>query len=158
MNDDWGIGVKDVSIEENLKNELDEYKAEKKALENNCFNIISSAVDRKFIPAEEEYEKMTPYLFLRYFSNDPTGLIIVSELNVRKNIPKKWEYWFMRLMMPVSIRYIRYNKKEKFEDEDFLNNLCHYYKCNQRQAIEYLNILPEQEINKIKDMYRQGIM
>jgi hypothetical protein len=154
--DDWGLGVKQQTVQDKIKEEIEEQKAEKKAQEHNVFHIISSAVDRKFIPAEDEYDKIPPYLFLRYFSNDPTGLILVSELNVRKNIPKKWEYWFMRYMMPESIRYIRFNKKDKFEDEQFLENLCHYYKCNDRQALEYLEVLPEEEVKRIKDMYRHG--
>jgi len=156
--DDWGLGVKQTTVEEKVKLEAEEIKVEKKSQEHNVFHIISSAVDRKFVPREEEYDKIPPYLFLRYFANDPNGLIIVSELNVRKNIPKKWEYWFMRLMMPKSTRFIRFNKKEKFDDEQFLENLKHYYKCNERQALEYLKLLPESEVNRIKNIYKHGSM
>lgn len=158
IDDDWGLGTKKTTVQEKVKVEMEELKAEKKAKEHNVFHIISSAVDRKFIPREEEYDKIPPYLFLRYFANDPVGLVLVSELNVRSNIPKKWEYWFMRHMMPKSTRYIRYNKKDKFDDEEFLNNLCDYYKCNDRQALEYLKMLPDDEVAKIREMYKSGKM
>lgn len=157
MVDDWGLGVKKKTADEIVSEELEQYRAEKKEVQN-IFSIISSAVDRKFVPTEEELNKMTPYIFLRYFSNDPSGLMIVSELNIRNNIPKVWEYWFMRLMMPQSTRYIRYMKKEKFEDETLLNNLKHFYKCNEKQALEYYNMLPPEEIEKIKEKYRHGII
>ena len=118
--------------------------------------MISSAVDRKFVPSDEDLNKISPYIFLRYFSNDPAGLMIVSELNIRNNIPKNWEYWFMRLMMPQSTRYIRYTKKEKFEDEPLLENLKHFYKCNEKQALEYYSMLPPEEVDKIRERYRHG--
>lgn len=158
FNDDWGMGVKKTSIQEKIDEEIEDMRREKKESEHNVFHIIGSAVDRKFIPTAEEYDKISPYLFLRYFSNDPVGLMIVNELNVRNNIPRKWEYWFMRDMMPKSTRFIRYSKKDKFDDEHFLEHLTHYFKCNDRQALEYLDILPDEEIDKIKDLYRGGVM
>lgn len=155
--DDWGLGVRDTSVDDRISEELKNEKGSK-SNDKNPFNIISSAVDKKFIPAEEDYDKISPYLFLRYFANDPAGLMIVSELNVRRNIPKKWEYWFMRLMMPLSTRFIRFNKKEIFEDTEMLKNLTTYYKCNDRQAIAYYNLLPEEELEKIRFMYKHGRM
>ena len=157
MVDDWGLGTKQKTAEEIVSAEWDEYKLEKKDNQN-IFAVISSAVDRKFVPTDEDLNKMSPYIFLRYFSNDPAGLMIVSELNIRNNIPKNWEYWFMRLMMPQSTRFIRYAKKEKFEDETLLNNLMHYYKCNQKQALEYFNMLPSEEVEKIRERYKYGII
>jgi hypothetical protein len=156
MLDDWGLGVKSGSIEDAIKDEIEIARREKKEKETNVFNIISSAVDRKIIPQDEDYAKIPTYLFLKYFSNDPTGLMLISEMNIRSNIPSKWEYWFMRIMMPKSIRFIRYNRKEKVEDPDFLENLQHYYKCNELQAKEYLKMLPPEEQTKIKNIYRTG--
>lgn len=155
--DDWGLGISQPSIEDTVTAEYEAMKSEKKE-QTNMFNIIASAVDKKFVPTQEELGKITPYMFLRYFSNDPSGLMIVSELNIRNNIPKEWEYWFMRLLMPASIRYIKYTKKEKFEDQDLLDCLTHYYKCNEKQAIEYYNMLPPDEVQKIRDKYRHGLV
>ena len=154
--DDWGLGVKKTSVQDKIDVEIEDMRRDKKENEHNVFHIISSAVDRKFVPKEDEYDKISPYLFLRYFSNDPVGLMLVNELNITNNIPRKWEYWFMRDMMPKCTRYIRYSKKDKFEDESFLENLAHYFKCNDRQALVYLDMLPEEEINKIKELYRSG--
>jgi hypothetical protein len=156
MIDEWGLGVKTKTVEETIKEEVEQARLEKKAKDTNVFNIISSAVDRKIIPADEDYAKIPTYLFLKYFSNDPTGLVLINELNTRSNIPSKWEYWFMRIMMPKSIRFIRYNKKEKFDDPDLLENLMQYYKCNELQAKEYYSILPPAEVAKIKSIYKTG--
>lgn len=155
--DDWGLGVSTPSVEQTINAEYEALKAEKKE-NTNMFNIIASAVDKKFVPTPEELSKITPYMFLKYFSNDPSGLMIVSELNIRNNIPKEWEYWFMRILMPPSIRYIKYTKKEKFEDQDLLDCLTHFYKCSEKQAIEYYNMLPKEEVDKIRERYRHGII
>jgi len=158
MQDDWGLGTVKEKLNEKIKKEAEEYKQEQNANKHNVFQIISSIIDKKFIPTDEELEKMSSYLFTKYFSNDPTGLTLVNELNIRDNIPKKWEYWFMRIMMPRSIRYIRYNKKSKYDDEEFMDNLCHYYKCNEKQAEEYLKLLPDEEIEKIRKKYKYGVL
>ena len=156
MLDEWGIGTPAKSIDDEIQKEMDEAAQEKKASERNMFTVIATAAQRNFIPTEEEYDKISSYLFLRYFSNDPYGLMLVNDLNIRNNIPRKWEYWFMRILMPPSTRYIRYNKKEKFEDEELLEHLRHYYKCSENTAKEYYEMLPKDEIERIKGLYKVG--
>jgi hypothetical protein len=127
------------------------------AEEKTFFQILTSTVDKKFFPTETQIETLNSYIMLQYISNDPMGAIVANSMNVYHNTPITAQYRFIRHALPKNVKFIKFLKKEKVSDEN-INLISKYYNLNDKLAMEYLEMMTEEDILRIKDYYSGGRM
>lgn len=147
--DEWGMSV---PIKESKEEES------KKKPKINIFDVMASSYDRKKPEAtEDEIEALSPYMFARYLSNNPVAVFWANELNNHDNIPKLYQYKFVRLSFPKDkVKFIRYIKSEEIFDKDTVEYACIEYKCGKEIAVKYLEMLPDTEVKRLIQKYTVG--
>lgn len=143
--DEWGIEI-DEEVEE-------EVTAKKK--KPDVWKTMLSSVDRtQPYASPEAIEMISPYMFARYLSNNIMTVFWAEELNAHHNIPKEYQYKFVRLSFPKNkVKYIRYPKFKADFDEKIIDYAKTEYKCGMEVALRYLNLMPEEEIEKLVSKY-----
>lgn len=122
------------------------------------FDILTSIVNKKEIPDEIIKKQFNSFIALNWLSNHPAGLLIGNYLNASRgnsSINDFVGYKFLRnaINLPKNT-FIKYSKKQK--QEELLELIEKKYKCSYETAREYLEILPDSEIKKIKAI-KKGI-
>jgi hypothetical protein len=147
--DEWGMSVVPVDkVAEELK----------KKPKVSIFDVMASSYDRKKPEATpEEIEALSPYMFARYLSNNPVAVFWANELNNHPDIPKLYQYKFVRISFPKDkVKFIRYIKGDEIFDKDIIEYACIEYKCGKEVAVKYLEMMPESEIKKLLEKYDMG--
>jgi len=116
------------------------------------YSIMKSAVDKTFVPTDDELSKLNSFFLTRFVSNDPSTIYIANTLNCYvKNIPIQAQYKFVRNSTMDKINYINYPKKEKTISDKELQIIAYHYKCNISIAKDYIEILgPDKTLDIIK--------
>lgn len=118
------------------------------------YSIIKSAVDKSFMPTKEELSKINSFFLVRYISNDPNTIYIANTLNCNVSfIPIEAQYKFVRESTLNKVAFINYPKKDKKYSKQNIKLIKTHYKCNDRIAKEYIDLMPEEEINKLLQQY-----
>ena len=147
MLDEWGIPITKV---------VEEDTTTTKPKKKNAFEIINSCFNKRFFATQTEAESIQEYLFLQILSNHAGTIPIANFVNVH-NIPSDQVYNFVYKSIPAgAIKYIPYPKKSKVEDVDSIENICKFYKCSVKIGNRYAELLPQEEIDKINNIYREG--
>jgi hypothetical protein len=119
------------------------------------YSIMKSAVDKTFVPTNDELKKINSFFLTRFISNDPSTIYIANTLNCYvKNIPIESQYNFVRNSTMDKINFINYPKKERIISDKELNIIAHYYKCNLAIAKQYVEILGLDRTNEILTKYK----
>lgn len=120
--------------------------------EKTSYEIMKSAIDKSFEPSLEEMNKINPFFFARYISNDPSTIHIANVLNNFSNIPIDCQYKLVRYSTIDKISFINYNKKIKSKD---IEVIMKYYNTNEETAKEYLEIIKDtEELNHIREQVK----
>jgi len=147
MLDEWGIPK---------SKEVEEETTTTKEKKKNSFEIINSCFNKRFVATAEETNSLQEFLFLQILSNHPATIDIANFVNIHE-IPIDQVYNLVNKLIPRgAIKYIPYPKKNKTIDDESIENICKFYKCNIAIGNRYADMLPQVEIDKINDIYRQG--
>lgn len=128
----------------------------KKETKYNMFKCITSCLSRTYTPPVEDLQRISPFIFKRWLSNHPTGIIIANLFNIYQNVPVECQYRFAKNVLKLKgrIKYIKYPKKENNEEEEHIINILQkHYKIGFNTAKQYYNTLPQEEIDKLVQMY-----
>jgi hypothetical protein len=119
------------------------------------YSIMKSAVDKTFVPTEEEKKRVNSFFLVRFISNDPSTIYIANTLNCYvKNIPVEAQYRFVRNSTMDKINYINYPKKERIVSDKELNIISYHFKCNNSIAREYVEIMGYDRAIEIVEKYK----
>lgn len=122
--------------------------------ERTFFQIITSIVDKKFFPTEDEIGTLNSYITLQYLANDPQASMYANVINCYSDIPLSAQYRFLRHSLPK--KFIKFNKKEKIQDKETVELVSRYYNISEKLAINYLELLNTNDIDEIKDYFNCG--
>lgn len=100
--------------------------------------------------AEKGYN---PFLVNRGLSYFPDTITLVNEVNRHSHLDSKLQYEF--LLNTVRKRK-RFSKWYKREEDEVLDVLQEYYKCNRSRAKEYERILTPNQIQEIRNRMIKG--
>jgi len=119
----------------------------KKEEKYSMFKTMQTVLSNKQ-PSIEDINKISPFIFRRWLSNHPSGVIFANIFNIYSNVPIYSQYKLVKHGLEGKIKYIQYLKKSD-EDTDGIEAIQTHYKVSIETAKEYYNILGE---DKVKDL------
>jgi hypothetical protein len=120
--------------------------------EKNSYQIMISILNN-YNPNKEEKNKINPFFFVRYLSNDARAIHIGNVFNrFYKEIPLSIQYDIAKQLLNKKIKFIQFPKKEKNTNKT-ISNISKYYKLNLSKAQEYYNIMNEEERKRFELLY-----
>lgn len=124
-------------------------------MSDNPFEFINSISYKKNNLLKDGYsEKDYPgFLVNKGLSLYTDTILYANEINRRPWIDNKLAYdYYLNSIRPRK-RYSKWFKKTKNEDLELLKE---YYKCSESKALEYLNILSETQLEKLRKRLTKG--
>lgn len=126
------------------------------------YNIMTSIL-KETNPTKEELQNINTFFFARWLSNNRYTMPISSVLNTYYNIPPEVQYRFANdyvelTNMRKKVKFIGLQKEKVHPDmQKLLDNIKRRYKVNEVQAVEYFNLMDENERNKMYSLYDTGL-
>ena len=99
------------------------------------FKIIAKCLDLKKPISEEEINSVSPYLFCRWLSGN--------------------QFMMIRKTFGGKIKFIPFPKTLKDEESNEIKCLEKYFKISYNKAKEYLELISEEELRRIVEMYKE---
>ena len=120
------------------------------------FDFLNSINDNKkdlFEDPQNEKE-YSPFLINKGLSYFPDTILYANEMNQHSDIPKKWQFDFLRFSIPKRRRFSKWHKKEKASD--ILKLVMKHYKYSEKKAYEVLDILSDDNVKELIEAYHEG--
>lgn len=116
-------------------------------VKRNMYDIQNSILKKDFIPTDDELKMLNSFLVCRWLSNHPFSIEVANYINSHYTLPIKAQYWLARSFVN-GVKFIGQAKKEK-EDTEKIEAISKEYICNNNLAKRYIEILPDEEIERI---------
>jgi len=120
------------------------------------FDFLNSINDNKkdlFEDPQNEKE-YAPFLINKGLSYFPDTILYANEMNQHSDIPKKWQFDFLRYSIPKRRRFSKWHKKEK--TSDILKLVMNHYKYSEKKAYEVIELLSDDNIKELIEIYQEG--
>ena len=101
--------------------------------------------------AEKDYNAFIINKGLSFF---PDTVLYANQMNVIRDIPKKWQFEFLKNSIPKKKRFSKWHKKEATTDS--LKLIMNHYKYSEKKAYEVLNILTPKQLIELPQAYDKG--
>lgn len=101
---------------------------------------------------KKEYKK---YMINRFISMCEFFIPVVNEIN-KYDIPDEVHYNYYLNMLPQRKVFFNYIKKKKDLDEEEKKYIAHYFEVGKKEAENYINILDDDQIMEILNIYKYG--
>jgi len=107
--------------------------------------------------SETDRKTFSPFIINRWLSMDIDFIEIVNyfqKYSIGQLKPKEVYKWYCDVL-PKGKRYNKYIKGNKLKkyDEWLTKLLCNHFECSKLQVIEYLELIDNQELKDILEMY-----
>ncbi len=94
-----------------------------------------------------------PFLTNRALSQFPDTLLYANEMNRHNHLDNKLQFeYLLNSVRPKK----RFSKWAKREDNEGIQLVMQYYKCNIKRAQEYIQLLTSEQLDKIKQALTIG--
>ena len=104
---------------------------------------------------DEIRKSYQPFLINRFVSMCEVFVPFVNEIN-KYDLPKEAHFKFLDSVIPKRKYFFNYIKKKKDISEKEKTILANHFKIGKKETEEYINILSEEEIKSIIDIYKFG--
>ena len=127
------------------------------------WQVMSSIFKPELKPNKEEISQLNSFFFCSYLSNNQNSIKIAALLNLWYKIPEPVQYRFAKdyadaKLLSKKIKFISFNKqKTPPEMEKILGNISKKYKVNSAAAMEYFELMDNDQRNEVYEMYDHGI-
>lgn len=98
---------------------------------------------------QEDLDKISPFLMLRWLEGNPGCLQIAQFLNVYHKIPLEAQIEFIKSITQGRIKYIKFIKGNKVESKE-LDLISKYFKISLDKALLYSEFLSKEDIKSIE--------
>jgi len=143
MLEEWGIS-------EEREVQQEEYKPKKG---NSIWEVMNASINKKIKPTQQEKEKISEFMFHKLLSRFENTLELAL-LFTTKEIPVDKQWDIVNTFVPKG--FVPFEKQNKRELDGSLENVTKYYRCSEQVAKQYLDLIPEHEIERINEKYRKG--
>lgn len=109
---------------------------------------------------ENERKEFNIYMINRYLSMNYNWVEIINILQkYNHSLPKKTSYLLYNSIIPKTNIFLRYikNKSKKNISKEVIEKIKLYYKCSEREALEYSKILDKKDIKELFSLYGEKI-
>lgn len=113
------------------------------------FKIMGTVLTEKRAP-EEDIQKISPYIFRRWLSNDPRTIRAVNIFNIFSKVPIEAQYDCMQQSFGGKIKYLGWPKNIKDTSAE-IEMIQKFYNISQERAKEYLEFLTADDIKAIQE-------
>jgi hypothetical protein len=122
----------------------------------NVFDYVNSISDNKRDIYSESDGDATyvPFIVNRALSYYADTVLYANEINIHNQIPKQWQYDFLRNAIPRRKRFSKWAKKPPVTDDVIA--VQEKYKYSTEKAIEVLSILTPQQLQSIHQSMDKG--
>lgn len=119
------------------------------------FKVMTGVFGKKqFKP--EEIEKIPSYLFCRYLGMSPLTVLAANQINYYYDIPIDNQFNMIRNAFGGKINYIQYLKNPEDNKSVHLELIANHYKISLDAAKEYIDLMSEEDLKNIVDLYIRG--
>lgn len=116
---------------------------------------MTGCLDPKKSPSNDDLQKIPSFVFCRWLSGNAYTILAANQINYYYDIPIENQYNMIKSVFAGKIKYIPYPKNSKDEEnQKTLEYLCDYFKINNYEALEYLDLISKEELNRIIEMYK----
>ena len=119
------------------------------------FKTMTSVLDVKKNPSDEEIQKIPSYIFCRWLSGNPHTLLAANQINLYDAIPIENQYKMVKNVFAGKIKFIPYPKNESADKLKKIEFVSKHFNISLEKAQEYLDFISESELKKIIDMYTE---
>lgn len=115
------------------------------------FNTFKGVLNNTKL-SEENKGKLNSFIFKRWISGEINGLMYSSYINDYDISPEVLYEYYKCIFKDKKVKYIPWIKDISNSSED-LKVIQSYYKCSEEIAIQYSQVLPKKEIEKIRNKF-----
>ena len=106
---------------------------------------------------ESDQKSFSPYIVNRFLSMDTEFIEIVNyfqKYSIGLLESKEIYKWYCDIL-PKGKRFNKYikGKKSKKYDDELKNILCNYFECSKLQVLDYIELIPKEELKEILEKY-----
>lgn len=116
-------------------------------------NAINFSKDSLFDDPQAEKDYV-PFIVNRSLSYFPDTVLYANEVNLHSQMPKKWQFEFLRATVTKKKRFSKWTKKSPRSDD--LAAVQQYYKYSTERALEVLELLSPEQIEYLKQQMDTG--
>lgn len=136
-------------------------KADKPKAEYGPFDFINAiSYDKRDLIRDSETPEAAEKLYNPYLTN--RGLSYHMSSIMEANILNQVHYLDKQLQFDCALNMVRkekrFSKWFKPESSDVIELICKHYQCNIRRAQEYASLLPDEQIEKLREQQFTGGM
>jgi len=117
------------------------------------FKTMTGVLDLKKNPTPEEIKKIPSFIFCRWLSGNPAAIQAANMINLYYDIPIENQYQMIKSAFGGKIKYIPYPKSESNKELKQTEYVAQHFKINLEKAKEYIELINEDELKEIVDMY-----
>lgn len=125
----------------------------------NLFDFLKSISDTKEALFElEDLEKIYPAFMLnRFLCASQDTLFFANIMSQLSHLPNTLQYAFLYYGIDKKKRYFQYAGKGKKDKTEEIESIVKYYTCSREQALTYQEILDDEQIKRIVNVYAKRI-
>lgn len=121
----------------------------------NIFDFLKDlSWNKKYLLDNLNTKEYSPYLINQFLSYANDTAFIGERLNRMPRLSKKLHFLFCFFSLSKKRRFFSYPKKRKVDD---LKYIMKYYNITEKHAMEYLELLNEEQIKTIKESVKEII-
>jgi len=121
------------------------------------FDFLNSINDNKKDLLKEDpltEKDYIPFMINRGLSYFPDTVMFANEMNQHAGAPKNWQYDFYRIGIVKKKRFSKWHKRDQNSEE--LELVMKEYNYSSEKAAKALQLLTEDQIQKLKEKYNTG--
>lgn len=116
-------------------------------------NEINYGKNNLFVDGQSEKDYV-PFIVNRALSYFTDTVLLANEMNQYSQLPKQWQFDFLRHSVPKKRRFSKWVKKT--DETADVSRVCEFYKYSTRKAEEALRLLTADQIDEIKQKLNKG--
>ena len=129
------------------KREIDQ-KQEKKI---GLFDFVGSISEKKnYLYNDDTKTVYNAFMINKAMMQHLDTILLANEANKMQGLSDEMHHDFLFYAIEPKRRYGKWAKKQEADRQDVINYLQEHYHINNERALEYLNLLPEEDIEHIE--------
>lgn len=119
------------------------------------FKTMTSVLDPKKNPKDEDIQKIPSYIMCRWLSANPYTILPANMINLYHDIPIENQYHMIKAAFAGKIKYIPYPKNTSEDTLKKIEYVADFFKVSEEKAKDYLQYISKEELTEIVNMYQK---